>query len=377
MIPPYVAVRRLHATHRCAYTDPPPHTEGMRRLTAAAVLALTFALATPAQAQPQVTVSTTIARGLTSPWGLDFLPDGSALVTERDTGRILRIDPRKKAGSNVTVLGTVPGSTPDGEGGLLGIAISPKADYAYVYTTTRRDNRVLRIELLDNATRLGKVTPVLTGIPKASYHNGGRIVLDPQGDLVIATGDAGDVDLSQDPASLAGKVLRIATDGTPTGSSPVFSLGHRNVQGLAFDSAGGLWASEFGSKDADELNYLVAGGNYGWPDVEGTSRNSKFRNPEAQWSPTSLASPSGIAILDDHAYVASLRGEVVWQVPLTGVGGSDPGAGTPRALKLGDLGRLRTIEPAPDGSLWLITSNTDGRGDPGPRDDRIIRLTVR
>ena len=349
----------------------------MRRFTVVAVLALTITLAPAAHANPEVTVSRTIASGLTSPWGLDFLPDGSALVTERDTGRILRIDPRKKAGSNVTVLGTVPGSTPDGEGGLLGIAIAPKADYAYVYTTTRRDNRVLRIPLLDNATRLGKATPILTGIPKASVHNGGRIVFDPQGNLVVATGDAAIEELSQDSNSLGGKVLRITTDGAPVGSSPTFSLGHRNVQGLAFDSAGGLWASEFGARDADELNFLVRGGNYGWPEVEGTDRTSSFRNPEAQWSPTSLASPSGIAIVNDHAYVASLRGEVVWQVPLTGVGSADPSARTPRALKLGDLGRLRTIEPAPDGSLWLITSNTDGRGDPGPRDDRIIRLTVR
>lgn len=349
----------------------------MRRIAVLVVLAVALSLTPQAQAAPDVTVSRTIATGLTSPWGLDFLPDGSALVTERDTGRILRIDPKKKAGSNVTVLGTVPGSTPDGEGGLLGIAIAPKADYVYVYTTTRRDNRVLRIELLDNATKLGKATPILTGIPKASIHNGGRIVFDPNGDLVVATGDAAIEELSQDPKSLAGKVLRITTEGKPVNATPTFSLGHRNVQGLAFDSAGGLWASEFGARDADELNFLVRNGNYGWPEVEGTGRNSDFRNPEAEWSPTSLASPSGIAIVADHAHVASLRGEVVWQVPLTGVGGTDPGAGTPRALKLGDLGRLRTIEAAPDGSLWLITSNTDGRGDPGPRDDRIIRLSVR
>lgn len=377
MVPPFELNVTDHATHRCAYTHLPPHTEGMRRFAVLTVVALALTLAPQVQAAPDVTVSRTIATGLTSPWGLDFLPDGSALVTERDTGRILRIDPRKKAGSNVTVLGTVPGSTPDGEGGLLGIAIAPKADYAYVYTTTRRDNRVLRIELLDNATKLGKATPILTGIPKASIHNGGRIVVDPNGDLVVATGDAGIEELSQDPTSLAGKVLRITTEGKPVHTTPTFSLGHRNVQGLAFDSAGGLWASEFGARDADELNFLVRNGNYGWPEVEGTGRNSDFRNPEAEWSPTSLASPSGIAIVNDHAYVASLRGEVVWQVPLTGVGGADPGAGTPRALKLGDLGRLRTIEPAPDGSLWLITSNTDGRGDPGPRDDRIIRLSVR
>jgi glucose/arabinose dehydrogenase len=143
------------------------------------------------------------------------------------------------------------------------------------------------------------------------------------------------------------------------------------VQGLAFDANGQLWASEFGEKKADELNRIQAGKNYGWPIVEGSSNNAKFVNPFTQWKPTSLASPSGIAITDNTAFVASLRGEVLWQVPLTGAN-----AGKPTAVKLGDLGRLRTVSTAPDGSLWLITGNTDGRGNVRPGDDRILRLSV-
>ena len=202
------------------------------------------------------------------------------------------------------------------------------------------------------------------------------IAFGPEGMLYVATGDAGDRDSAQDRDSLAGKILRIDEDGSipadnPFPGSPVFSLGHRNVQGLAFDSQGRLWATEFGSKDADELNLIEPGANYGWPLVEGTGNDPAYVNPQAQWTPTSLASPSGLAIVDDVAYVASLRGEVLWQVPLV-----DGRAATPIALDLGDLGRLRTVEALPDGSLWLMTSNTDGRGDPRNADDRILVLKL-
>ena len=197
----------------------------------------------------------------------------------------------------------------------------------------------------------------------------------PEGDLYVATGDAGEPDSAQDLDSLAGKILRTSPDGSiprdnPFPDSAVWSLGHRNVQGLAFDSAGRLWATEFGTNIADELNLITPGGNYGWPAVEGTGGGTDYIDPQAQWAPTSLASPSGVAILGDVAYVASLRGEVVWQVPLVG-----DRAGTPIALDLGSLGRLRTIQAMPDGTLWLITSNTDGRGDPRDADDRILALT--
>ena len=309
------------------------------------------------------------ATGLVSPWGLVHLPDGSALVSERDTGRIVRI---ADDGSPAEATG-IDQAAPDGEGGLLGIAVDPTGTWLYAYVTTAEDNRVIRMPLEDLG---GTREDVLTGIPKAGIHNGGRIAFGPDGMLYVATGDAGQPELAQDPDSLAGKILRIDPEGAvpagnPFANSPVWSLGHRNVQGLAFDSEGRLWATEFGSKDADELNLIEPGANYGWPAVEGTGTDPAYVNPQAQWSPTSLASPSGLAIVNDVAYVASLRGEVLWQVPLVG-----DRAAAPIALDLGDLGRLRTVEALPDGSLWLMTSNTDGRGDPRDADDRILVLKL-
>jgi glucose/arabinose dehydrogenase len=329
--------------------------------------------ATATSSPPAVTVAETIATGLTSPWGLAFLPDGSALVSERDTGLIKRVP---AGGGEPVVLGSVEGSTPSGEGGLLGLAVPPGADPAFVlaYTTTATDNRVVRIEW--DGERLGEQAPVLTGIPKNTYHDGGRLLAAPDGTFIVGTGDAGVPHLAQDAASLAGKVLRITADGSPAMGNPdpysaVYTLGHRNVQGLALDSAGWLWASEFGQSDADELNLLKPGLNYGWPVHEGAAQDGAYANPAVQWSPTSTASPSGIAIVDDIAYVASLRGEVLWQVPLVGERAAEP-----VPLDLGDLGRLRTVAAAPDGSLWLVTGNTDGRGSPRDGDDRILRLAL-
>lgn len=343
-----------------------------------AALLLAALAVPPAQARPnpesdhlQATVTGTLARGLTSPWGLAFLPDGSALVSERDTGLIKRVPAR---GGAPTTVGRAAGVRPSGEGGLLGLAVppgpSPQAVYAYL--TSARDNRVVRIAW--DGTRLGRQTPVLTGIPRNTYHNGGRLLIPDDGALYIGTGDAGDPERSQDPTDLAGKVLRVRLDGrpdprNPDPTSPVFTMGHRNVQGLAQDAAGRIWATEFGERTADELNLLRPGGNYGWPRFEGRGGTAGFLDPRATWSPTSTASPSGLAIKDSVAYVASLRGEVLWQVPLSGTR-----AGRPQAALLGELGRLRTIDTAPDGSLWLITSNTDGRGDPGTGDDRILRV---
>lgn len=365
------------------------HTGGMRKLlVAAASLALITSGATlsSAGAVPSVKVASqqTITQNLTSPWGMAFLPDGSALVSERDTARIRRIPARSPGSpavslSRAPVVGTVSGVAPGGEGGLLGIAVPPTTGsaqpaYLFAYFTGRNDNRVVRIDW--DGRRLGKQTPIVTGIPKASYHNGGRLLVDDD-TLFIATGDAGIPELSQDRRSLAGKVLRVDFNGKPAAGnplpgSPVFTLGHRNVQGLALDDDGRLWATEFGTSKADELNLLLPGRNYGWPIVEGRSSDRRFTNPKVTWSPTSTASPSGMAISGGNAYVASLRGEVLWRVPLNGTR-----AGKPVAVPIGERSRLRTIEVAPDGRLWLMTNNTDGRGDPGPRDDRIMSLRLR
>lgn len=338
-----------------------------------------------ANAQPTVDLVSkkTVARSLTSPWGLAFLPDGSALVSERDTGLVRRIAGRSNGSparslTKTSTVGTVTGVRAGGEGGLLGIAVPPtprgtQPEVIFAYLTTARDNRVVRIDW--DGRGLGRQTPIVTGIPKNTYHNGGRILVDDDV-LYIATGDAGIPELAQDRTSLAGKVLRVNFDGAPAAGNPIdgsriFTLGHRNVQGLALDAAGRLWATEFGTSKADELNLLRPGRNYGWPVVEGRSSKRGFTNPKVTWSPTSTASPSGLAIQDGAAYVASLRGEVLWRVPLKGTR-----AGKPKAVDLGEQSRLRTVAAAPDGRLWLSTSNTDGRGDPGSRDDRMLSLII-
>jgi glucose/arabinose dehydrogenase len=309
----------------------------------------------------------TVASDLEAPWGLAFLPDGSALVSERDSARILRVRP----GEAPQEVATVPGVAPGGEGGLLGIAVSP--DYrrdrlVYAYFTAAGDNRIVRF-------RLGEAPQVLlAGIPKAGIHNGGRLAFGPDGLLYAGTGDASEGGNAQDRGSLGGKILRLRPDGgvpgdNPFPGSPVWSLGHRNVQGLAWDADGRLWATEFGQNRLDEVNLIERGGNYGWPQVEGTGGGGRFRDPVVTW-PTSQASPSGAAVAGGTLYAAGLRGERLWAVPLDGRGG----AGTPRALLVGAYGRLRHAAAAPDGSLWVLTSNRDGRGDPSAGDDRVLRF---
>jgi len=335
------------------------------------IVALSVASAPTVQAAPAGDIAvSTVARGLVSPWGLAFAPDGSALVGERDTGLIKRV----QGSGRVDVVGRVPQSRPSGEGGLLGIAVDPEGRWVYAYATTASDNRILRMPW--DGSRLGSGAPILTGIPKATIHNGGRLAFGPDGMLYASTGDAGKPELAQRTDSLAGKVLRIAPDGSippgnPFPGSPVWTFGHRNVQGLAFDAVGRAYASEFGAKDVDEVNLLTPGANYGWPLAEGATGRSGLTDPIATWSPTSIASPSGIAVSGGSAWVASLRGERLWRVPLVG-----DRAGRPKAVDLGAWGRLRTIAVAPDGSLWLMTSNTDGRGRTRPGDDRILRLSM-
>jgi glucose/arabinose dehydrogenase len=317
-------------------------------------------------------VADTVVTGLTSPWGLAFLPDGSALVTERDTTRVLRVRP-----GSATPAAQISGVSVDGEGGLLGIAVSPSFDddrRVYLYATTPGGNQVLRARL--DGDRLSTPEVLLDGIPSAFVHNGGRLAFGPDGMLYVTTGDARDAGLSQQPSSLAGKILRVTPDGgvpedNPDPGSPVWSSGHRNVQGLAWDDEGNLWASEFGNDAWDELNRIEPGANYGWPQVEGRGgTEAGFVDPVVQW-PTDQASPSGVAFAEGTVFMTALRGQRLWGVP---VGGG--AAGEPAAFFTGELGRLRTVATAPDGSLWLVTNNTDTRGTPRPGDDRILRLEL-
>ncbi|MFD7613830.1 PQQ-dependent sugar dehydrogenase [Streptomyces sp. NPDC059828] len=334
-------------------------------------------------AKGAVKVAATLTKDLKSPWGLTALPDGDLLVSSRDEGTITRID---TASGKKTEIGSVPGVAPAGEGGLMGLAVSPAfaSDHlVYAYFTTESDNRIARMlydEKKPAGQQLGAPDTILRGIPKGTVHNGGRIAFGPDRMLYAGTGETGDTGLAQDKQSLGGKILRMTPDGQPVHGNPwpdslVYSYGHRNVQGLAWDSERRLWASEFGQNTWDELNLIEPGRNYGWPEVEGRGRRSGFVDPVAQWR-TGDASPSGIAYAGGSIWMAGLRGERLWRIPLAG---AEPSA-APQAFLQGEYGRLRTVLPVGGAgggaAIWLVTSETDTRGTPGPADDRILRLEV-
>jgi glucose/arabinose dehydrogenase len=312
----------------------------------------------------------TIATGLSVPWGVAFLPGGDALVSERTTGRILRIS---RDGRRRRVVMRVPGvDTNSGEGGLLGLAVSPRYArdrWVYTYFTSASDNRIVRFRLG------GRIRSVLTGLRRGVIHDGGRIAFGPDGKLYAGVGETGDSTLAQNRRSLNGKILRMNPDGSVPSDNPfpaslVWSYGHRNVQGLAWDRRGRLWATEFGQDEFDEVNLIRKGGNYGWPEVEGrgSTAGGRFINPKVTWA-TSEASPSGAAIAGRTMYVGALRGDAVLRVRLNGTR-----ARNAAPLLQGRYGRIRTVVRAPDGSLWVTTSNRDGRGSPRSGDDRIVRL---
>ncbi|MEU7301669.1 PQQ-dependent sugar dehydrogenase [Streptomyces sp. NPDC007189] len=338
------------------------------------------ATASPPPARGSVKVLRTVARNLKTPWGLAPLPGGGLLVSSRDDGTIVRIDDRT---GRTTELGTVSGVSPAGEGGLLGIALSPgfASDHMiYAYFTSASDNRIVRM-LYDAhkpaGEQLGAPDTVFKGIPMGFIHDGGRIAFGPDGMLYVGTGESGERGLAQDRKSLGGKILRLTPEGEPAPGnpfpgSPVYSYGHRNVQGLAWDNHQRLFASEFGQDTWDELNAIKPGGDYGWPKAEGRSSDPAFQNPLAQWHPDD-ASPSGIAYVNGVIWMAALRGERLWRVPLDGTRASAP----PQAFLTGRYGRLRTVVAAGGDKLWLVTSNTDGRGRPQKGDDRVLEVEVR
>lgn len=309
-----------------------------------------------------------VATGLEAPWSIATHGD-VVLISERDSARIRQLLPD----GALREVGVVPRVVHGGEGGLLGLAFDDDRRL-YAYSTGPRGNRIERFALAgdESALRLGAAEPILDGLPSGPNHNGGRIAFGPDGMLYATVGDAGDPSLARDAASLGGKILRMTPDGDPAPGNPdpaslVYSLGHRNVQGIAWSSDGTMFATEFGQNTWDELNRIVPGGDYGWPDVEGAGGTARgLVDPLQQW-PTSDASPSGMAIVDDVILIANLRGERLRAVTVA----------TPQSaadLHVGSFGRLRDVAAAPDGGLWLLTNNTDGRGDPRDGDDRIVRV---
>ncbi|MEU7063106.1 PQQ-dependent sugar dehydrogenase [Streptomyces sp. NPDC046161] len=358
----------------------PPDAPASARATAASGGPSGSPRAPAPPAKGSVTVTGEVAKDLESPWGVAPLPEGDLLVASRDKGTISRV--RVDTGT-VTRIGEVPGVAPGGEGGLLGLALSPSfaSDHlVYAYFTTESDNRIARMRYDPGRApgqQLGAPDTILRGIPKGVIHNGGRIAFGPDKMLYAGTGETGDTALAQDKKSLGGKILRMTPDGQPVHGNPdpdsvVYSYGHRNVQGLAWDQDKRLWASEFGQHTWDELNLIEPGGNYGWPEAEGKAGRPGLRDPVAVWK-TDEASPSGIAWAEGSIWMAALKGERLWRIPLSG---ATPVA-QPEAFLQGTYGRLRTVVALGGDRLLLVTSETDGRGTPKAGDDRILTLTVR
>lgn len=324
--------------------------------------------------------STVLATDPDIPWGLVTLPDGSLLYSRRDAHQIVHFSP---ATGSATVIGSVPGAvSTGGEGGVLGLAIA--SDFAtdpwlYVMFTSASDNRVARIRYSGGTLAVASMQTLLTGIQRNVYHNGGRLRFGPDGMLYVSTGDALNSANAQrltGAGSLNGKILRMTrTGGIPAGNpfnSYVWSYGHRNPQGLAFDAQGRLWEQEFGNNVMDETNLIVRGGNYGWPQCEGTtgSCGGSLVAPK-QTYPTSAGSCSGLAIVASVVYVACARGQRMYREQISGsslVNSQQYFAGT--------YGRLRTIEPAPGGNLWLTTTN-DRDSTPNNSTEKVIRVDLR
>jgi glucose/arabinose dehydrogenase len=322
----------------------------------------------------QEVVVSVLAKKLEVPWGMAFLPDGSALVTERDTARILQVGPDSDAnGLTVTEVQRLSEVQASGDGGLLGIAVSPKYQTdktVYLYYSTAKDNRVAKLVLK------GKLQTVLTGIPRSPNDNGGQIAFGPDGNLYVGTGDGTATGTqAQDPKNLGGKILRMTTAGKAVADNPVkgslvWASGFHNVQGFAWDKNKKMYASDSGQPKFGELNVIDKGKNYGWPKADGAGTDPALTNPLISW-PIADSSCSGVATLEQTVATACLIGKRVW---VAGVTANGTVLGNPQPLLVGEYGRLRGLVAAPDGSLWASTSNQEDGGDPGPDDDRIIRI---
>lgn len=321
-----------------------------------------------------VPLAASLAKKLEIPWALDFLPDGSIVFTER-AGRVRFIDAQGRLLPNpLLAIGEVAHV---GEGGLLGIAVHPdfsKNQFIYVYYTYRGSkdlaNQVVRYRKQDKNLLDEKI--IIDDIPGAAFHNGGRIKFGPDGLLYITTGDATIRNLAQDKNSLAGKILRLKDDGAipvnnPFLNSPVYSFGHRNPQGLAWDDEGRLWATEHGSRATDEVNLIEPGKNYGWPTIRGDGKAPGLKSPVIHSGRETWA-PSGAAFLNGSLFFAGLRGQSLYELVI-----EDQQVTLRRHLNE-NFGRLRDVVVGPDNFLYFLTSNRDGRGMPTAEDDQIIRI---
>lgn len=340
--------------------------------------------------QEDIPKTTIVAKNLDVPWAIAFLPDSNMLVTER-RGSVKLI---KTATGEQTTIAKIDDAKEVGEGGLLGIALHPNfatnhfvyVYYTYSVTGDRAQNRVVRYTFENQS--LSNKTIIVDAIPSAPNHNGGRIKFGPDGFLYITTGDAQNPSLAQNTNSLAGKLLRVTDDGKPAPNNPfgnaVYSYGHRNPQGLTWDSNGNLWETEHGQNATDEVNKIDAGKNYGWPIIRGDQKQSGMVLPILQ-SGNDTWAPSGAAFLNGSIYFSGLRGTTLYEAvldnnviltrQLAGKNLSQPVRIKELKTHLkGEFGRIREVIVGPDNMLYITTSNRDGRGIPAFDDDRIIRV---
>lgn len=328
--------------------------------------------------------TTEVATDTDIPWGVVPLADGRIVYSRRDAQDVLLLDPATKT---KTKLGTVPNvQGTDGEGGLLGLAAAPgfpaSDPWLYVYHTSATDNRIVRLKLVNGSLDTTSLQVLLSGIGRNKYHNGGRLRWGPDGMLYATTGDAQYGPDAQNVAKLTGKVLRLRPDGGVPADNPfgnyVWSYGHRNPQGLAFDSQGRLWEQEFGNDVMDETNLIQKGGNYGWPDCEGTVSQggsgcgtAGFIAPAYTYANT-VGSCSGIAIVRDVLYIACQRGTRVYRGVISGSSLTNM-----QELFVGTYGRLRTVEPSVDGGLWLTTTNNGDKDSiANNSSERILKINL-
>ena len=322
---------------------------------------------------------TVIAQNLDTPWAIAFLPDNSMLVTER-LGKIRFID--SSGNLDPAPIATISDAREIGEGGLLGIALHPdfsSNNFIYLYYTYSESggntlNRVVRVKYINNTLSDEKI--ILDKIPGASNHNGGRIKFGPDKLLYIGTGDAQNPSQAQNTNTLGGKILRITDEGkTPSDNkfnNPVFSYGHRNVQGLAWDLNNNLWATEHGRSGVlsglDELNLIQNGNNYGWPTIQGDETRSGMLAPKKH-SGSDTWAPSGASFVGNSLFFSGLRGQALYEAVI-----EESQAVEVKEHFKGEFGRIREVILGPDGFLYITTSNRDGRGTPDTNDDKVIRI---
>lgn len=327
-----------------------------------------------------IPTTTVIVENLDTPWELAFLPDKSLFITERP-GTVRRVDAQGILDS--TFSQKISAVHEIGEGGLLGIAIHPdfsKNHYVYFYYTysSRGDdtlNRVVRMTFVENKLTNEKI--IVDNIPSASNHNGGRIKFGPDNYLYVGTGDAQEPSQAQNTNTLGGKILRVTDEGKAAPGNPfnneVYSYGHRNVQGLAWDKAGNLWATEHGrsgfASGLDELNLIQPGKNYGWPDIEGDETAAGIESPKKHSGAANTWAPSGIAFINNALYFGGLRGQSLYEAVTNGTSVTDF-----KEHFVKEYGRVRDVVIGPDSMIYMTTSNQDGRGTPNNGDDKVIRV---